>query len=235
LHYSTTRTHGIATRPRASCISGRILPLPRQSRKPFAPRAPAAPELASLIQTAPKSAPVAIPAAIPSNRAQAWDLYRPALARKGNPAQGKTVFETRCAMCHRFSGKGQNVGPDLDAARQAGREKLLGNILEPSREITAGYPLGNVALKDGTTLTGILTNESAAGLLLRYPRRRLPRKSCQHREDRSFREITDARRHRSRTQHGTDGRSARVPLPVVVRHLQNRRRAAFLFCLGRTR
>jgi putative heme-binding domain-containing protein len=132
-------------------------------------RTPPAPELASLIQTAPKSAPVAIPAAIPSNRAQAWDLYRPSLARKGNPDQGRAVFETRCAMCHRFAGKGQNVGPDLDAARQAGREKLLGNILEPSREITAGYPLGNVALKDGTTLTGILTNESAAGLLLRLP------------------------------------------------------------------
>jgi putative heme-binding domain-containing protein len=112
---------------------------------------------------------VAVPKAAPSNRGQAWELYRPAIARKGDAARGLAVFEARCAMCHRAAGKGATVGPDLDAARQAGREKVLGNILEPSREITAGYPLATVTMKDGTSAAGILSNETAAGVLLRIP------------------------------------------------------------------
>jgi putative membrane-bound dehydrogenase-like protein len=82
---------------------------------------------------------------------------------------GHTIFATRCATCHRFAGEGSAVGPDLDAARLAGREKLLGNILEPSRELTAGYPLGVVETKGGDMLSGIITNESPGGVILRLP------------------------------------------------------------------
>ncbi len=142
-------------------------------------RSPEPPDLSALLAiTKPSKTPVAVPKAAPSNRKQAWELYRPALTQKGDTARGSTVFEARCAMCHRAAGKGSTVGPDLDAARQAGREKVLGNILEPSREITAGYPLATVMMKDGTSMTGILSNETAAGVLLRmaggadYPARR---------------------------------------------------------------
>ncbi|MEO7317438.1 MAG: PVC-type heme-binding CxxCH protein, partial [Chthoniobacteraceae bacterium] len=82
---------------------------------------------------------------------------------------GHTFFATRCATCHRFAGEGSAVGPDLDAARLAGREKLLGNITEPSREITAGFPLGVVTTKAGETIEGIVANESPGGVILRMP------------------------------------------------------------------
>ena len=72
-------------------------------------------------------------------------------------------------MCHRLRGEGAAVGPDLDAAHLGGREKLLGNVLEPSREITAGYPAITLSLKSGATFQGILSNENAAGLTLRLP------------------------------------------------------------------
>lgn len=102
-------------------------------------------------------------------RAEAVARFRPALALPGNAPKGRATFETRCAVCHRFAGRGSAVGPDLDAARLAGREKLLGNILEPSREITAGYSLGIVETKDGETVSGLLANETSAGLALRLP------------------------------------------------------------------
>ena len=98
-------------------------------------------------------------------------LLRPATAATTKPmgGNGHTIFATRCAACHRFAGEGSAVGPDLDAARLAGREKLLGNILEPSRELTAGFPLGVVTTKTGETVEGIVANESAGGVILRLP------------------------------------------------------------------
>ncbi len=98
-------------------------------------------------------------------------LLRPATSVSTKPltGNGHTIFATRCAPCHRFAGEGSAVGPDLDAARLAGREKLLGNIIEPSRELTAGYPLGVVETKSGETLSGIVANESPGGVILRMP------------------------------------------------------------------
>lgn len=61
------------------------------------------------------------------------------------------------------------MGPDLDAAAAGGLEKLLGNILEPSRELTAGYPLGVAENIRGETFTGVLVAESAAGVSLLLP------------------------------------------------------------------
>ncbi len=98
-------------------------------------------------------------------------LLRPATAAATKPptGNGHTIFATRCATCHRFAGEGSAVGPDLDAARLAGQEKLLGNIREPSRELTAGYPLGVVTMKSGETVEGIIANESPGGVILRMP------------------------------------------------------------------
>jgi putative heme-binding domain-containing protein len=95
--------------------------------------------------------------------------YQPALTLHGDPAKGRAIFDARCTVCHRFAGHGNSVGPDLDSAHQAGPEKLLGNILEPSREITAGYSQGIVETKSGETLAGVLANESAVGVELHLP------------------------------------------------------------------
>jgi putative membrane-bound dehydrogenase-like protein len=110
-----------------------------------------------------------VPPAPAGPRADAWRQFRPALDLRGEALKGRAVFATRCAVCHRFAGQGQAVGPDLDASAAAGREKLLGNILEPSREITASFALGIATLKNGEVVAGILASESPAGLVLRLP------------------------------------------------------------------
>jgi putative heme-binding domain-containing protein len=112
----------------------------------------------------------ALPALAPAgSRAEAIVQFRPALRLTGDAGKGRATFDARCALCHRLAGRGNAVGPDLDAARLGGREKLLGNILEPSREITAGYALGIVTTKNGDTFSGILANETPAGVALRLP------------------------------------------------------------------
>ena len=102
-------------------------------------------------------------------RSEALAKYQPALGLAGDAQKGRATFETRCAMCHRFAAAGQTVGPDLDAARTGGREKLLGNIIDPSREITQGFVHGVVQTKSGETISGIISNEAAAGVSLRLP------------------------------------------------------------------
>ncbi|MFO0805280.1 MAG: c-type cytochrome, partial [Gemmataceae bacterium] len=73
-------------------------------------------------------------------------------------ARGRTVFEATCAKCHKFEGKGADVGPALDGA---GRdiEYLLGNVLDPNRVIGAPYFLRTARLLDGTVQQGVLAEE----------------------------------------------------------------------------
>jgi putative membrane-bound dehydrogenase-like protein len=103
----------------------------------------------------------------PLARKEAVATYAPALTLPGDPEKGRLTFGARCMICHRFGGVGIGVGPDLDASRIAGREKVLGNILEPSREVTAGYPLGIVETTKKEVISGVIASESAAGVVLR--------------------------------------------------------------------
>jgi putative heme-binding domain-containing protein len=76
----------------------------------------------------------------------------------GSFARGKLVFENQCAKCHKFDGKGNEVGPPLDGA---GRdiEYLLANILDPNRVIGAPYFLRSVYLADGRVEQGVIVEE----------------------------------------------------------------------------
>jgi len=103
------------------------------------------------------------------SRAQVLAAYQPSLEMKGDPAKGHVTFTTRCTICHRFHGEGNSVGPELDASAAAGREKLMGNILDPSREITAGFAQAIVETKSGERVAGIPTSETDGTIVLRIP------------------------------------------------------------------
>jgi putative heme-binding domain-containing protein len=101
------------------------------------------------------------------SRAEAMANYRPALKMKGDAGKGHATFTARCAVCHRFRGEGTSVGPELDASTAAGPEKLLGNILEPSREITAGFQMASVETKSGELIAGIVAAETDGAITLK--------------------------------------------------------------------
>jgi putative heme-binding domain-containing protein len=67
-----------------------------------------------------------------------------------------------CASCHRHSGRGNVVGPDLTlVAQQGNRAAILRSILEPHREVAPQFYPSLVKLKDGTEFTGILLRSSS--------------------------------------------------------------------------
>lgn len=81
-------------------------------------------------------------------------------AMAGDPAHGRAVFlskEAQCVQCHRYAGRGGDIGPDLSAIRlKYDKAALLDAILHPSAGITVGYETWLIATKDGRTLTGFL-------------------------------------------------------------------------------
>jgi len=84
----------------------------------------------------------------------------------GSFAKGKAVFEQHCAKCHKFEGRGAEVGPVLDgAARDI--EYLLANILDPNRVIGQPYFVHVVECKTGTTEVGLLATEDQQTLTLK--------------------------------------------------------------------
>jgi putative membrane-bound dehydrogenase-like protein len=81
-------------------------------------------------------------------------------------AKGKIVFEAQCAKCHKFEGRGADVGPPLDGA---GRdiEYLLINVLDPNRVIGQPYFVHVVERKNGTNEIGLLAAEDAQTITLK--------------------------------------------------------------------
>jgi putative heme-binding domain-containing protein len=74
----------------------------------------------------------------------------------GNPYAGESLFQQRCAACHRLFFKGGSVGPDLTSYQRDHLGTLLTSILDPSAEIREGYAAVEVETLDGRTLAGFL-------------------------------------------------------------------------------
>ncbi len=96
--------------------------------------------------------------------------YQPALSKKGDPAKGKMVFQKVCFTCHKApDGEGIQLGPPVASFVAGGAETILGNILDPNREVAPQYQAYTFELKDGSVLTGIIVSENAADVSLRMP------------------------------------------------------------------
>src|SRR5262249_35105922 len=71
-----------------------------------------------------------------------------------------------CGKCHKFEGKGSDVGPELDgAARDI--EYLLVNVLDPNRVVGAPYLERLVTLKNGRVERGLLAAEDDMAVTLK--------------------------------------------------------------------
>lgn len=124
------------------------------------------PDTASLVK------PILDPASLNADRpafddTAAWLARLDAVPGKADPAAGRRVFFhsklALCSNCHRHSGRGVVLGPDLSlAGRQGTREALLRSILEPHREVAPQFYPSQVKLKDGTEFIGILLRSSSS-------------------------------------------------------------------------
>lgn len=87
---------------------------------------------------------------------------------KPNLRRGREAFSSSlCAVCHRFGDEGGAVGPDLTAvASRFTRRDLLANILDPSKVVSEQYAQTVVTKKDGSQITGRITEDTADHLQL---------------------------------------------------------------------
>lgn len=105
-----------------------------------------------------------------ASRRKVLEEYQESLKLPGDGTRGKTVFKANCVSCHRLDGEGVNLGADLQAALgNMTPEKLLVNILDPSREVDPRYVQYTLTTSDGRSLVGVLASETATSITLRQP------------------------------------------------------------------
>jgi putative heme-binding domain-containing protein len=89
---------------------------------------------------------------------------------RGDALRGRAAFQgaaTSCSRCHRISGAGGGLGPDLTGVgAKYDREQLIEAVLQPSRQIAVGYEQTLIRTKDGEVVTGLLQAENATTLTL---------------------------------------------------------------------
>lgn len=102
------------------------------------------------------------------------DLINPddILKLTGSAEQGKQMVfadhQMQCLSCHKVGAKGVDLGPDLSKiAAKLKREKLLENLLQPSKEIEPKYLSQTVVTTDGQFHTGLLVEKNAKEVVLR--------------------------------------------------------------------
>lgn len=122
--------------------------------------------LAQLRQS-PRGARLLAGAVVPE-RAKIVADYGESLKLDSDAARGKKVFAKHCAACHRLEGIGVQVGAELlSALRNKTAEQLLIDILDPSREVDPRYLAYQVRTKRGTTISGIVSADTAASMTLK--------------------------------------------------------------------
>ncbi len=110
--------------------------------------------------------PVVAVARPPRVFVQEWktdDLAGKLSGSTGVAARGRALYEqAQCATCHRLAGEGGAIGPDLTGAgARYSRLDLLRSLTEPSAVISEQYQSTLLTLKNGDSLAGRVTGESA--------------------------------------------------------------------------
>lgn len=81
----------------------------------------------------------------------------------GDPAAGERFFfgKGKCSSCHMVSGRGSPVGPDLsNLGNEMTVQQIQSALKEPSAQITPGYEVVTVTLRDGKRVRGFARNRN---------------------------------------------------------------------------
>ncbi len=103
-----------------------------------------------------------------NQRQEIVEQYKSALELKGDPIQGKQVFQQNCATCHQMGGTiGIEFGPDLATIKNRRPASILNDIINPAQSIADRYDLWTVTLNDGESIQGIVSAETPTAITLR--------------------------------------------------------------------
>lgn len=85
---------------------------------------------------------------------------------QADKSKGRVVFSNLCSACHTLYGHGGRIGPDLTGSGRSNLDYLLENIVDPSANVSADFRINLVALKDGRSLSGMVTGRTPRTLTL---------------------------------------------------------------------
>lgn len=82
------------------------------------------------------------------------------LAGTADLPNGHEVAKKTCFVCHKMYGEGADVGPDLTGVGRSTLDALLHNVIDPNEVIGNGFEATEVTLKDDTTISGRVVEET---------------------------------------------------------------------------
>jgi putative heme-binding domain-containing protein len=85
---------------------------------------------------------------------------------KPSPAHGAELFAKTCAGCHKIDGKGQKVGPELDAVWTRGVDRLLEDVLDPNRNVDQAFRATLIKTNDDRVISGLVLREEGELLVV---------------------------------------------------------------------
>ena len=99
-----------------------------------------------------------------ADRQKVIDEILPIVLAGGDKESGKAIFKEQCSKCHRHSGEGGQVGPDLTGMAVHPPQELLIHILDPNRSVEGNFRAYTVITEDGKVVTGLLASESRTAI-----------------------------------------------------------------------
>jgi putative heme-binding domain-containing protein len=72
---------------------------------------------------------------------------------------GMQAFKKNCIVCHQLDGEGATVGPQLDGIGNRGADRIIEDILDPSRNVDPAFRVTLFTTKDGDTESGLFRRE----------------------------------------------------------------------------
>ncbi|HEX5176130.1 MAG TPA: PVC-type heme-binding CxxCH protein, partial [Chthoniobacteraceae bacterium] len=91
----------------------------------------------------------------------------PVIEQPGNVGNGKQLFTTTCAVCHKFGELGADIGPGLTGMGSHGPTELLTAIVDPNREVDPSFVTWNIETKDGQSYAGVIAAENPTSITLK--------------------------------------------------------------------
>jgi putative heme-binding domain-containing protein len=88
------------------------------------------------------------------------------LASRVDPKLGAKVFAKHCAACHQIRNEGSKIGPQLDGIGIRGLERLLEDILDPSRNVDQAFRSTTLTLTNGKLVMGLFLRQDGEVLVL---------------------------------------------------------------------
>jgi putative heme-binding domain-containing protein len=91
--------------------------------------------------------------------------------KRGNSLRGKELFNSSrlgCSACHKIGSEGGFIGPDLSALGSGvPQERIVVEVMWPSRQVKEGYSLSQVTLKDDRVIQGYQQHGRPEELILK--------------------------------------------------------------------